>query len=170
LRVSNDFKLSTTLKTWFPHKKYTVRVFEILYSMILGQAYNIYRHFHSNTRRELSHTEFKIAVIKGFLNHHVVRAAAVGTVLPIHKLRQFPPGSYGDGTQKRKRLSCRECPNLGESGDRNCNRTTNWYCNQCNTAFHPDCFHAYHKVHSPNYVPKKRARPQFEEIANMAEV
>ncbi len=76
-----------------PTKKYTVRVFEILYLMILGQANNICRHFHANTRRELSHTEFKIAFIKGFLNHHVVRAPAVGTVLPVHKLCQFPQGS-----------------------------------------------------------------------------
>ena len=36
--------------------------------------------------------------------------------------------------------------NIGESGNRN------------------------FKVHSPNYVPKKRVRPEFEEMAAMAEV
>ncbi len=101
-----------------PTKKFTVRVFEILYSMILGQAYNIYRHFYANTNRALSHMDFKIAVITGFLNSHVVRAPNPGA-LPIHNLCQFPLGSCDDGTQKRKRLMCRECPNTDESGQRN---------------------------------------------------
>lgn len=31
---------------------------------------------------------------------------------------------------------------------------TNWYCNKCNVAFHSDCFNSFHKVNSPNCVPK----------------
>jgi hypothetical protein len=147
-----------------PTKKYTVRVFEILFSMILGQGYNIYRHLHANTRRALSHTEFKIAVIKGFLNHHTVRTQAPGggAVLPVHKLCQFSPGSYSDGSQKRNRMMCRECPNTTENGKKNYKRKTNWYCDQFKVAFHPDCFQTFHQANSPNYVPRKRMKPSFE--------
>jgi hypothetical protein len=143
-----------------PTKKYTVRVFEVLYSMIMGQAYNIYRHFHANTPRALTHTEFKIAIINGFLNHHVMRAPVVGTTftsISSHKLVQFPEGSYGDGSRKRKRMHCRGCPNTSENGH-NYQRKTNWYCHQCKVGFHPDCFQSYHKDASPNYVPRKRMK------------
>ena len=43
-------------------KEWTVRVFEILFSMVLAQAYNIYRFLHSakDDLRKLSHTEFRV--------------------------------------------------------------------------------------------------------------
>lgn len=53
-----------------PTKTYTVRVFEILFSMVLGQAYNIHRSLHAGTNRSLTHTDFKWQIIRGFLNHH----------------------------------------------------------------------------------------------------
>jgi hypothetical protein len=41
--------------------KWTVRMMEILFSMILGQAYNVYRAIHKgNKDKQRSHTQFKV--------------------------------------------------------------------------------------------------------------
>jgi hypothetical protein len=56
---------------------------------------------------------------------------------------------------------CRECPNISENGKKNYQRKTNWYCDQCKVAFHPDCFHTFHQANSPNYMPRKRMKPSF---------
>lgn len=139
-------------------RKYTVRVFEILFSMALGQAYNIHRTLHGGTNRLLSHTEFKVQLIRGFVNHPVVRPPMIPEGHEEHVLLQFPVGSYGNGSQKRKRVSCRQCPNK-VSGQLNHKRHTNWYCNRCKLGFHPDCFSAYHDVTNPRYVAPKRVNP-----------
>jgi hypothetical protein len=135
-------------------KKYSVRVFEILFSMVLGQAYNIHRTLHVGTIRSLSHTQFKFRVIQGMMKHPTVRPPSA-TVIQEHTLVQFPPGSYSaDGSSnKRKRVACRECPNTNADGHRNAGRFTNWYCAGCKVGFHPDCFQTYHARTSSAYVP-----------------
>ena len=53
--------------------KWTVRIFEILWSFIITQAYNIYRYNNrNNNHRKLSAHQFKLAVIEGLTNHQVV--------------------------------------------------------------------------------------------------
>jgi hypothetical protein len=147
-------------------KKYTVRVFEILFSMVMGQAYNIHRTLHANTPLLLTHTAFKIKLIEGFINHHVVRPPSVSVPAADHTLVQYPMGSGGMG-QKRKRVVCRQCPNLDPAGKRNNKRNTNWYCNYCNVGLHPDCFAAYHDHSSPAYLPPRRVNPLGSPVAAM---
>lgn len=78
-----------------PTRKYTVRVFEILFSMILAQAYNIHRFIHKDDSQLKSQTQFKNSVICGFLNSSVVLQVQQYPTPPNHQLTQFNRGSRG---------------------------------------------------------------------------
>ena len=133
--------------------KYTIRLFEILWSMILAQAYNIHRRLHYNSFRLLSHQQFKVHVSRGLLSHSVVRPPAMAPIIIAHELKQQEPGSKGGGSNRRKRLVCRHCHN----------KKTTWYCVRCQVGFHPECFNAWHSQHSPSFVPPTKRRRAAEE-------
>lgn len=142
-------------------KKYTVRVFEILFSMILGQAYNIHRYIHKDTIKSVSHTQFKGSVLKGFLNSYVVSPMLNADDFSTHSLVQYPPGSAtgNDNSNRRKQVACRACSNLNADGSRNTNRRTSFYCQECKVGFHPACFTILHSVSSTSRMtPAKRLR------------
>ena len=152
-----------------PTKKYTVRVFEILFSMILGQAYNIHRYLHGRSTRLLTHTEFKVQLIKGLVDHPIVSPPIAAAVSHDHVLVQYPPGSYGGNNNKRKRVSCRQCPNVVGPGNMNHKRTTNWFCSRCNVGLHPGvCFDTFHEQTSPQYRPPRQVNPLGSPVAAMA--
>ena len=142
-------------------KKYTVRVFEILFSMILAQAYNIHRAIFKDDRSKLkSHTDFKLSIIEGLVKHRLVRRRErMDSFFNDHTLMQFGKGtSNRKGRHNiRKTLKCRQCPNRHPDGSENHQRATSYYCSRCNVALHPgECFDLFHANldHSP---PPKRA-------------
>ena len=130
-----------------PTQKWTVRLFEVLHSMILAQSYNIHRALHDGDRkRHLSHNDFALSVVRGLLANPVVTPVTVPPVNSVHKLAELPPMSREGATRnRRRRYFCRECPRLKNDGHRNSNRLTSWYCRTCDVAFHPDCFVKYHE-------------------------
>jgi hypothetical protein len=99
-------------------KKYTVRMFEVLWSMCLSQAYNVYRHVNRNQRhKQKNPIDVKIEVIRGLLTHEIV----VGNLEPDpadvnHRLVQTEPGSRGTKDNRRKRGDCRSCLNSRGTG------------------------------------------------------
>ena len=100
--------------------------------------------------------EFKTAVVRGLLSHEVV----VGDTDPLldevsHDLKEYAPGSRGDGSTRRKLGRCRACPNTtpGRGRNRETQRRTSYYCPKCNVCFHPACFVTWHKNHGHNYAP-----------------
>lgn len=134
-------------------RKYTVRVFEILWSMILTQSYNVYRCVHRNTpSRQLTHIGFKVAVFRGMMKHSVVcggRFTASGdevfAVWRNHNLIRTPIGSRGDGSNRRLNAECRNCPNTAAGGKRKRDRKTSYYCVACGIFLHPECHIPYHE-------------------------
>jgi hypothetical protein len=146
-------------------KKYTVRVFEILFSMILAQAYNIHRAVHKNNPYALlTHTDFKMSLIRGLLQHHIVRPPQQQAPTVTHALAQHAQGTNSDGTQRRKVGECRGCSGVHPDG-RRYNRGTTWFCIQCNGAFfHPDCFTRYHAIY-PVTPPVQRVRRRANDDA-----
>ena len=141
--------------------KYTVRMFEVLWSMCLSQAYNVYRHVNRNRRhKQMNPTEFKIDVIRGLLGHEVVvgdREDEADVVR--HHLWQTEPGFAGDGTRRRKTGKCRQCPNVKEINGitHDVIRRTNYYCSHCKVHFHPQCFATWHEQKGYNFVPSKQS-------------
>ncbi len=143
-------------------KKYTVRMFEILWSMILAQGYNIHRVVHAgNPMRLKSHSNFKVSVIKGMLNHAVVRPPANPNGVE-HELLQYARGT-GIGN-RCMRVNCRSCPNSFDDGSRNFKRTTNFYCSVCKVGFHPSCFITYHGARDFNVHVSPPKRPRSPNI------
>lgn len=127
-------------------KKYTVRVMEILFSMILAQAYNMHRFIHKGTDATLCHTEFKRSVIGGFLSHHVVTPMLLPLTNQGHTLLHFEPGTANDGTLRRKQLKCRQC-----------GKKTQWYCVECQVGYNQNCFYAAHPtVEASPITPARR--------------
>jgi hypothetical protein len=141
-------------------KKYTVRMFEVLWSMILAQSYNVYRFVNRNRKsRQMNPTEFKIAVIIGLLSHDVV----LDTVEPDvadnqHVLKETEPGSENAGSNRKKRRCCRLCPNSRRRGGNivEPNRKTSYYCSKCKIFLHPQCFNKWHDQKGTSYVPSKQ--------------
>lgn len=138
--------------------KYTVRVFEILFSMILAQAYNIHRYIHKNSPESTDDTEFRNEFIRGLLVHHVVTPAIPTVSYNDHQLRQFDAGSNGDGSNRRKVVSCRACSNTDATGKKNNKRRTSYYCQKCEVGFHPECFLQFHDTVAPVQTPAKKVR------------
>lgn len=138
--------------------KYTVRVFEILFSMILAQAYNIHRYIFKSTPDLKDETEFKTEVIRGLLMHHVVTPAIPTMVFTDHQLRQFDPGTKDDGSNRRKVVSCRACANTDAAGKKNNKRRTSYYCQKCEVGFHPECFAQFHATHTAVHTPAKKLK------------
>jgi len=142
-------------------KKCTVRVFEILFSMCLAQAYNIHRTVHANNpNRLMSHTQFKCSVVSGLMNHPIVKPPAVAAV-DEHVLLQHAPGSLGatlpngDPSMRRKTFYCHSCPALTADGTaKNYARTTSYYCGKCLHSYHPECFNL-HFAHTNSPAPKR---------------
>jgi len=135
--------------------KYTLRMFEVLWSMAVSQAYNVYRYVNLARRaRQMNQTKFKTSVIKGLLNHPVV-----GLMLAVpleHNLVQFDGGTRPDGSNRRIYYDCRFCPNNIENEKHN--RHTTWYCTECKVAFHPGCFVVWHREHQGFFLHTKRLR------------
>ena len=132
-------------------RKYTVRVFEILWSMCLAQSYIVYRHVHKgNPQRQLGQIEFKIAVFRALLRHPVVNPVPehdpnVFAVWRQHRLMMHAVGTRGDGN-RRMAGECRNCPNLDPlTGKRKRDRQTVYYCDICKIALHPECHIPYHE-------------------------
>ena len=125
-------------------KKWTLRMLEILFSMIMSQSYNVHRYVNRNRRAVLkSPSEFKIDVIKGLLNHLTVRGQDPPPVVAEqHHLRQFDEGSRGGGGKHRHQGDCRHCANSINVGDKRVRkpRRTQYYCTVCKVCFHPECF------------------------------
>lgn len=70
-----------------PTLKYTVRMFEIVFSFLCGQAYNLMRHLYKNDPVRLrTHTMFKQNIIQGLINHPVVRAPQNNGVADVHMI------------------------------------------------------------------------------------
>ena len=72
--VFDQIRKGFSVDTLHATKKWTLRMLEILFSMIMSQSYNVHRYVNRARKTKLrSPTEFKIDVIKGLLNHLVVR-------------------------------------------------------------------------------------------------
>ena len=128
-------------------KKWTVRIFEILWSMVLAQAYNIHRvMFATDPDNLMSHTDFKAAVVMGILQDPVVQPPLnAAAVTGGHCLLIFPEGSRGDGSSRRKVVECRHCPyRHADDNQRNKMRQTSYYCPKCRVGFHPICHTQFH--------------------------
>jgi len=139
--------------------KWTVRMFEIFWSIILAQSYNIYRHlWDRNPQKRLGHREFQGSVISGLLSHVIVQPPNLAPVLHQHRLIEQPEGSMGDGTKRRKVLDCRNCP-YKVSGVRN-PRTTTHLCLECNVGLHPRCFLPFHARMGAPVSAQTRRRPR----------
>ena len=141
-------------------KKWTLRMLEKLFFMIMSQAYNVHRYVNRARKTRLrSPTEFKIDVIKGLLNHLVVRGQdPVPVQAGQHHMRQFPEGSRANPGTSRRQGDCRQCVNsydLGEMRERKPRRTS-YYCNICKVCFHPECFTTWHYENSLSYVHAKQ--------------
>jgi len=142
--------------------KWTVRMFEIFWSIILAQSYNIYRHlWDRNPQKRLGHREFQASVISGLLGHHTVQPPVLAPVLHAHTMIQQPEGSRGDGSRRRKCLQCRMCPK-SISGAKQYPQTT-YICQQCNVGLHPCCFDAYHRTLPAPAPSRTRHRPNTPE-------
>ena len=75
--------------------KWTVRMLEICWSMIMAQGYNVYRYNNALPQPRLSSHQFKLANILGLLNHQVVNGPQVASpeVMPTeYKLHEWPIG------------------------------------------------------------------------------
>ena len=133
---------------------------EILFSMVLTQAYNVHRYVNRNrAARKLGQLEFKIAVFKGLLNHVTVRGEnPPRDVGRKHHIKQYAVGSRGDGSNRRKTPECRECMNsvLVDGEIRLLEKRTTYYCTVCRVAFHPECFVKWHIENSRTYVHAKQ--------------
>ena len=130
-------------------RKFTVRIFEIMWSFILVQAYNVYRNVHLNTARSLTHTEFKVAIFKAILKSHVVSRIPIAddevfATWKTHKLYLYPAGTRKDGTNRRQHRSCVFCPNHNPDGTRNYKRSSVYYCKSCDKCLHVLCHGPYH--------------------------
>ena len=63
--------------------------------MILAQAYNIHRHLHENNpHRRMTDYQFKISVVKGLLEHPIVREVNQqhNNQYGNHEMMQYPVG------------------------------------------------------------------------------
>ena len=141
-------------------KKYTVRYFEVIWSFDVSQGYNVYRHVNRARRdRYLNPTEFKVSVVKGFLNHPVVKGdrEAVVNDEP-HILMQSEPGSKDEDSVIRKTGKCRQCPNTYEEGGirYDVSRKTTYYCSKCKIFLHPQCFTSWHDENGTRFVPSRQ--------------
>jgi hypothetical protein len=141
--------------------KWTVRLFEIMWSFIMAQGYNIHRHLHKNDNHKVDHHVFMIRVVRGLLSHPVVRPPALAPLINHHVMKQHDLGSRGDGTNRRKVQACRGCKNLNIDGTRNALRNTPFYCSVCQVGFHPACFGPWHTLHNASPA-KKTKRPRVE--------
>ena len=142
--------------------KWTARMFEGLWSMILTQAYNVYCYVNANAKsKHLTPASFKISVFKGMLNCPVVRDVNfLGLVDQRHILKKFEEGSRTEGDTRRRRLDCRYCPTYEHrNGKRKrVQRSSTWYCTVCKVGFHPECFVRWHLEKSLTYVPPRQDR------------
>ena len=143
--------------------KWTIRIMEICWSLIITQAYNIYRYNNKNTQRELNAHQFKLAVILGMMNLPIV--AGPRSPEPIrqtaHVILQWPVGSRYPGRRndtRRFQSVCRHCPDRNPDGSRNACRMTTYYCVCCKVGIHPLCFEEFHKDKPEHYRPKKPLR------------
>ena len=85
--------------------KYTVRCFEVFFSMLHSQA-NIHRFLHRpNSPRFLNHHKFLLHVFLGFIRHPIHRGPD-STDFNGHKLVQHEVGSKGYGV-RRKVQNCK---------------------------------------------------------------
>lgn len=134
-------------------RKYTVRMFKILWSMCLAQSYNVYRHVHKdNPARLLGQLmECKIAVFRGLMRHPIVNPVqehandAFG-VWRQHRLRMHAIGTRDGNSNRRLKAECRYCPNVDPlTGKRKRDRATVYYCDICQIALHPECHIPYHE-------------------------
>ena len=141
--------------------KWTVRYFEILFSMILAQAYNIHRNLHqANQHRKRDHYEFKADIFSGILSHPIVTGNNRIDQFNDHVLTQHGPASNDNGASKRKKIvECRHCP-PEINGIRNNRRRTSWHCAKCNVGLHPNCFIAYHLDRFPDDFALNRSPPR----------
>jgi hypothetical protein len=141
-------------------KKYTVRMLEVLWSMCLSQAYNVYRYVNRQRRaRHLNPTEFKIAVIHGLITHEtVVTAQPPNFAADVHNIRQTTEGSRNDHSRRRKVGECRGCLNSITVDDvtTELSRRTSYYCTKCQVFFHPECHGPWHREKGDEYVPSKQ--------------
>ena len=148
-------------------RKWTVRYYEVLWSMILAQSYNLYRFLHANQAAlTLNPNAFKILVIKGLLD--IAEAVpspvpdapitATRAVCRAHVLTYFPEGSRVGDSSRTQKVVCRNCPTSIVSINKSIRnyRYTIAYCPACKVGFHPQCFTEWHEKHKPNYPPWKR--------------
>jgi hypothetical protein len=99
-QIRKDFGTDLVHRT----SKWTVRMLEIFWPLIITQAYNIYRFNAKNTQRQLTSHQFKLAVILGLINHPIVVGLPTNQSPSIdqHELRQWPEGSRGvPGSMRR---------------------------------------------------------------------
>ena len=107
-----------------------------------------YNYLACRTTFPLFQNHFKRAIIFGLLSHVVVTGPPNTEVRPqrTHTLQQTDPGTFdrNPGSRRRFAASCRNCPNLDASGNRNTSRQISYYCVECYVHLHPECFDDYH--------------------------
>ena len=127
-----------------------MRIFEIFWSLIITQAYNIYRYNNKISQRALDGHQFKLAIILGLINHPVVTGPRTPELIrpTEHVIAQWPLGSRYPGRRndnRRFQSACRHCPPNNPDGSRNHRRNTSFYCACCLIGLHPLCFKEFHK-------------------------
>lgn len=76
--------------------QWAVRMFEILSSMPLGEAYKIHRDLHStDPARKMGRSALNASIVRGPLSHNVVCPPMNAPNSMIHNLRQHEEGSLG---------------------------------------------------------------------------
>ena len=158
-QIRKDFGIDLAHRT----AKWTVRIFEICWSMLMTQGYNLYRYNNNAVpQRKVSSHQFKLQIILGRLNHQVVTGPQAPPAIRATErvLHQWPNGSRkiarGQNDNRRFRSDCRHCPRSLPDGSKNYNRHTTYYCSCCMVGLHPDCFLQFHEGMPESFRPRKR--------------
>jgi len=131
--------------------KWTIRFHEIMWSFLVAQSYNIYRHLHKEDDKALDHHDFAsnlaILLIQKPWDRTYLRdfRMSAGQAVRGHKIKQTAPHSrFGMRDKRRLPGRCRHCPNKNNDGRKN-NRETTFWCIKCCVFLHPECFESWHE-------------------------
>ena len=146
--------------------KWTIRFHEIMWSFLVAQTYNIYRHLHKNDEVALDHHEFAANLAMKLIQKPWNRTHLRTLIMPAgqavrgHKMKQTVPHSR-IGVSDKRRLSgrCRFCPNKNDDGSKFCRETSFW-CIKCCVFLHPQCFESWHSKNETfeDAVPHKQLK------------
>ena len=141
--------------------KWTFRFHKIMWSFLVAQSYNIYRHFNKDDGRVLHHHTFASNLSMALINipwdrtHLGDSNMSTGPAGRGHKIKQTRPHSrFGARDSRRLSGRYRYCPNRMEDGRKN-NRETAFWCVKCCVFLQPQCSESLHTKleHLENIVP-----------------